>query len=661
MKKITFKSLRLLNFCGIREGEYKFHDGLTKISASNGKGKSTIMRAIFYTMFGTEENAASFDIKTYDKEHNIIPEIEHSSELLLSVNDEDILLKRTLTDKWKGDECKNTYKYFINGELATAGDYKKFIENICPEITFRLVSSPTFFVSLPWDKQRKILESLVPEITTETITQGNKRYDFVVEALKKETIDKIIHHIKYRRTEIQKELDNIPVRLSTLDAALPEAENWEQLAVELENKNKEKLSLDKQIYNITNGAADQVHKEAIRKQLEFQRKRIDEMGKGARNISTEESVKHQSDLISANVEKTKAESVVNELKSKMQGFTEAEIQLNAQIEQQKEDIKKAGEEYQKINAERWAWNSSEEYCPHCGQMLPADNIRRIKQDAEKRFNENKAERLKKLLDEAEKIKKENTESKALFEQLTIERTTATNQLTKAHKVLNEAKANLDNVEKETPRSYEDILNANANYHQATEEIKNLEIELDKPVETDEETNKMLAELQSQKQCLEEEIKILNEKLAKKESYDKVCTLIKAAKEDKKTFQQQLDEKDNELDIATDYYQMSCSVLEDRVNEHFQFVKFCLFKTNLDGEKKPFCECYHDGVPFSRLNTAAKVNAGIDIAYTFAAHYDISAPIVLDECESNLNPISRGGQQIRFYVSHDDKLKFEYGD
>ena len=52
--------------------------------------------------------------------------------------------------------------------------------------------------------------------------------------------------------------------------------------------------------------------------------------------------------------------------------------------------------------------------------------------------------------------------------------------------------------------------------------------------------------------------------------------------------------------------------------------------------------------------------GIDIANTFSRFYGISAPMVLDECESVNDPIYSGDQQqIRLKVTTDDKLKFEY--
>lgn len=660
MKRITFKSLKLLNFCGIRKAEYNFGENITVIKGRNGIGKSTIVNAILYVLFDKDSNGKSFDIKTFDKNHNIIPELEHSAELLLSVDGEDISLKRSLTDKWKGKECKNTYKYFIDGEVSTAGDFKKTVDAICPEVIFRLESSPTYFTSLPWEKQRKFLEQIVPEVTAKTITQGNSKFDFVVEALKKENIDKILHHLKYKRNEIQKELNDIPVRLRELESVQVDAENWSALDKELVKKNAEKESVNKQINDIKNGTADYVLKESLHKKIEFQRKRIEEMEKGARNLSSESETKHMSDILNAKKAKATDESVVEELKAKMGGFTDTEIHLNEQITQQKSNIKNVGEEYARVNTEKWQWDRKESICPHCGQALPIAEVEQLRRESEKRFNEKKASRLKELLEQADKIKREHVECKSLLEQLQNDRVTTSQQLVKAHKALAEAEKHLAEVEKDMPRTYGEILNANENYKQAQTELKKLEEELDKPKDISKVQHDMLESLQIDKEALETEIKSLVGRLAKKESYDRISNKIEQARKDKETYQNQLDELDMKLEIANEYSQLSCSILEEEVNKHFHFVKWSLFSTNLDGERKPFCECYHDGVPYSRLNSAAKINAGIDIAYVISDFYKVSIPMLLDECESNISPIYREeSQQIRLYVTHDEEMKFEY--
>ena len=665
MKKILFEKIKLLNFCGIRELEVNFGEDLTTISGKNGLGKSTIANALTYVLFGTDLKGNALDIKTFDRDHNIIPEIEHSVELtvkVVSLNVEpcpfpdEYVFKRTLTDSWKVDKCTNTYKYFINDEVCTAGEFKKCVDSICPEVTFRLCSSATDFVSRPWAEQRKFLQQLVPEITADAITQGDAKYDFVLEALKKQDIETLVHHIKYKRTEIQKQLDEIPIRLKELDKTLPEAEDWEDLKKQQDFKELQRASVLDKITSCRNGGAAQVRNEGIRKQLKFHRDRINLMEKGARRMSGEEEVKHGSDLITARTAKSKAQAMVDELQAKMDGFTDTELHIKQQLEDLERQKKDGAKLYDEASAEQWQWDDNESFCPHCGQPYPMEKLLQIKRESEDRFNERKAKRLKELVTLAGNIKSDINKLQALLEQLDADRTTTTNQLTEAHKSLKEAEAHYAEVEKEEPRGYSMILAENENYKQACEEVKRLENELNAPVAEDEEQKKLLADLEQQSKTLYDEIESLRTRLAKKEQYDKVTSLIEECKKNKETYQNQLDELDEKLDIATDYYQHSCSILEDEVNKHFNFVQWSLFKTNLDGDKKPFCECYHDGVPYSRLNGAAKVNAGIDIAYTIAQFYDVSVPMILDECESNLHPISRGGQQIRLYVTPHNQLQ-----
>lgn len=216
------------------------------------------------------------------------------------------------------------------------------------------------------------------------------------------------------------------------------------------------------------------------------------------------------------------------------------------------------------------------------------------------------------------------------------------------------------VDADKPKTYEQILAEKEEYQQVVKELADLQAELDKPSETSsEETAKMLAELEKEREPIGIRYNDVLELLGTKESFDRITARIAEINEDKVNYQTQLDELDEKLDIASEYNQKACQLLEDRVNEHFSFVKWSMFKTNLKGERETTCECYHDGVPYRRLNTAAKVNAGIDIAYTFAKYNEIEVPMLLDECESVNHPICRGGQQIRFVVTTDDELKFEY--
>ena len=149
MKNIIFKSLTLLNFKGVRALHVDFGDGLTIISGRNATGKTSIADAIMWVLFDKGYDGNKLEPKTYNKEGQIIKEIPHEVTLVLQCNDEKYSLKRGLYDAWKGNECRNTFKYYLNDEVVTAGEYKKTVDSICPEDVFRLCSSTKDFVYRP--------------------------------------------------------------------------------------------------------------------------------------------------------------------------------------------------------------------------------------------------------------------------------------------------------------------------------------------------------------------------------------------------------------------------------------------------------------------------------------------------------------------------------
>lgn len=655
MKKITFESLRLLNFCGIRDARYDFGGHSVIISARNGAGKSTIAKAISYVLFGTDLRGNQFEIKTYDSNHRIIPEIEHSAELIMSVDGEPITLKRTLKDSWKGEQVKNTYTYFIDGDAVSAGDFKKKVDEICPEITFRLASSPIFFLSKPWTEQRKFLECLAPDISDDRVTEGDSKFDMVKEAIKKESIDKLVSHLKYRRTEVQKLLDDVPTRLAELDKALPEKQDWEALKADKAKLQADYDATNQQLNKAKNGDANKILQDGIMKRLEFAEKRKREMEKSARKQAGEAEVKHGSDLLNARITKQKAESTVSELQAKMDGFTDTEVHIKQQIEDAKAKVKNLNTQLHAVTDRKWEWDDKDNFCPHCGQPLPTDKLAQIKQESKQRFNERKADYIKDLKEMFAELNDKYNEANKLLEKLDEDRKITTNQLVEAQKALKEADKHLADVKADEPKGESMILGENPTYKQVIAEIADLDHQLEQPAAGDEEQQKLITDLAFKAEETHTAIITLDAKLSFEKSYLNITQLIEAAQADKKKFQEQIDELNDKLDLATEYYEKSCSILEEEVNKHFSFVKWSMFKTKLDGDKQPFCECYHDGVPYSSLNTSAKINAGIDIANTIANYYGVAVPIILDNCESNLHPLYSLGQQIRLSVTHDEEI------
>ena len=64
------------------------------------------------------------------------------------------------------------------------------------------------------------------------------------------------------------------------------------------------------------------------------------------------------------------------------------------------------------------------------------------------------------------------------------------------------------------------------------------------------------------------------------------------------------------------------------------------------------------MPFSDANNAARINAGLDIINTLCQHYNISAPIWVDNAESVNTLIEVESQLVRLVVSNDKALRVE---
>ena len=93
----------------------------------------------------------------------------------------------------------------------------------------------------------------------------------------------------------------------------------------------------------------------------------------------------------------------------------------------------------------------------------------------------------------------------------------------------------------------------------------------------------------------------------------------------------------------------------QVNSKFKVAKFKLFDYLVSGDEVETCVVTVDGVPYSDLNTAAKVNVGLDIINVICSERVINAPIFIDNAESVNQILDTKSQQILLQVSQESEL------
>lgn len=672
MRQIIIDKICLRYFKGVENKEISLGDHVSVIKGRNGIGKSTIADAISWVLFGTNQaGATKFGIKTKDKDGKEIEDVAHSVEISLSVLDEEeglmcYVLTRTLTDTRKEDgSVTNSYSYKVDGEVETAGDFKKTVDAICPEEVFRLCSSPYSFTQMDWSEQRKRLNEMFGVPSVEDVTGGDKKYDVIKELLEKEDIDKVLKHLNYKRKEVQKSLDEVPVRLEALKNVLPKAEDWAAVEKLILEKRKEINETRKNLNTIDNGGADLIRKQQNISTLNLDHKR--------KRIMEESAQRRLGEIIKANAEaKTackkavaEAEQNIEDLKQKLKSFDVALVKCDARMNELDAEKADGKEKWKLIKARTWEWDEDDAFCPTCKQALPEDQVQKIMEESKKAFLNNQASDLKKLGDDAARIKEEVKKCEENTEYFKTQQKATQTQLDKAEAELIEARKALEEQTKkeEDKVSVETLLADKPEYKQVCDRIKKIEAEQENPADEgmSEEDKKLKADLEKKLKDLESEREVLASRLAVKAQWEKVNAQIVGLHEDRAQWKEQIDGLDEKIKAASDFQKRSCEVLEENVNRRFKLVKWKMFSRQLDGTEKPWCECSVDGVPYSDLNTAAKINAGLDITNVLKRHYEVDVPCVIDNAETVLEPLYDGGQQIRLTVTEDEEMRIEHED
>jgi len=98
------------------------------------------------------------------------------------------------------------------------------------------------------------------------------------------------------------------------------------------------------------------------------------------------------------------------------------------------------------------------------------------------------------------------------------------------------------------------------------------------------------------------------------------------------------------------------LLESRVNEVFEFTKWKMFETQVNGAISEVCIATVNGVPYdSGLNNGMRIAVGMDIIKTLQDHFGFHCPVWIDQAESFCHLPSIGCQVISLFVSAKDKV------
>ena len=649
----------LSNFKGIKDFTLDAQGQDVQIHGDNATGKTSILDAFLWLLFNKDsQNRADFAIKTLDENGNEVHGLEHAVESVLGLNGKKLTLRKVYSEKWtkkrgaaKKEFTGHTTDHFIDGVPVKKGEYDARIANIASEDVFKLLTSPTYFNEhLPWKDRREILLQVCGDISDEEVIASDKSLSSLPKILNGRELDDHRKVIQARRTEINKELDKIPVRINEAELAMPDISTINKPealqadikvvkeSIKKENEKLARLESGGEVAEKTKKLRE-IEAEIIQLQSKARSKNDEEIQK-----LLEQAIRVRERVMTLQVNATNYKSSSDRKRKEL-------VSLNEQMEKLRDEWHElAGEEFQEPE--------QGDVCPTCGQTIPEEQIREAVEKAQADFNRQKAEKLEAINAEGKQLKAQADEIQAEIEK-TEQAIADCEEKLKQEKVTMEAfESKIEALRRDAESQKENKENPAVGLKLKEKAIIEEEIESLKTgdIEAREKILDGIKELEGILSTLEE----CQAKVTMRKGIEKRIEDLKAQE---KKLAAEFERLEGELYLTEEFIRQKVSLLEEKINSKFEMARFKLFNVLVNGAVEECCETTYQGVPFSSLNNGARINVGLDIIRTLAKHYNFYPPIFIDNREAVTSLIDMGDQQVvSLVVSEQDKeLRVEIED
>ena len=601
--QIKLKKLKIENFKGIKKLEIDFKDDVTNILADNGKGKTTIFDAYTWLLWDKDSlSRKDFSIKPYDKDGQEIHNLESTVEGTLEFDDEEINLKKIYKEIWtkkrgstQVEFTGHTTDYYMNSVPVKKKEYTDRLATVIDEENFNLLSNPIYFNQiLDKNKRRSIVLGLIEEIGPEEVLKENE--DLKKLPLDKYTIDEIKAMAKDSAKKINKDIESIPARIDELEKSKVGEIDFDALEFRKNFVLPAIKEIDEKLADVST-SSDEI-KEITSK--------ISELEQEKSKIKTNFEIENHK--ITSKNKNTLDEKEKDE--KELQEISDIVARLAGNIDDYRT-------EWVKINSSKYEGDFK---CPTCGHDLEEHQIEEIIA----KFNLDKSKKLESIEKEVEKIKARIEDYKKRIEELR----------SKKYDLLEEIKLDETKIQA------------------IDDEIKGLKEKLSN-LSTGDKT-----ELIQKKEELTKELDELNKKLSLQGQNEKLDERIKELEKQEKDFAKSYEEQQEIIFLCEEYIKTYVDLVSDKINAAFYNVKIKLFEQQINGGITETCEVTLDGVPYSDLNSAGKINAGLDVINAISEKLDIQVPIFIDNAESINELIKTEAQLVRLVVSQDKELRID---
>lgn len=652
--KIELQELSITNFKGVKS-QLLLPGKVTNVYGANETGKTTLYDAFLWLLFDKDSSDRSkFAIKnTVDTSLN---RTDHEVKATLQVDSRTITLKKVYKEVWekkRGSDTavftKNEAQYFWNDTPCNMSDYEKRLSELIKEDAFKLITSTKYFNEvLTWQRRRDALLKLAGEITNDEvidiISDKSTRASFseLINLLNEnKTIEDIKKEYASKKRNIRETLEHIPARIDELKRSIPEKQDFSVISANLQKKEAELTDIDELILNASKALkAKQTEQRGIQQQIFSLQRELDAIKNDHKTeiIRTDKAGVQDIDTANAAIKRLNYSltSIVSDIENVTASITKYE-DLRAKLR-----IK-----FDEVNERQLEYQEGVFACSTCKRPLEATDIDTKKDEMEKTFNAAKVAEKDRIREEGKGYAAKVVEFEAQLTEYQQSKSDVQTELEKEEAALATLKTNYT-----TPRPIEERLqeaiDADAKYSAVSSQITTLQSQIKEEPEVDNQ------ELLTKKKTITAEVDLLKQQLNTKVQIEAAEKRIQELQEEESKLSQELAQLEKTEFAVEQFTKGKMDLMESRIADKFKYVKFKLFDRQVNGGVVECCESMYKGVPYPELNTAAKVQAGLDIIDTLSHHYNISAPIFIDCRESVTWIPDTDAQIINLIVSPKDK-------
>ena len=652
---LYLKRLELENFKGVKKAAYDFGDE-TRIDGQNASGKSTIVDAFCWLLFnkdshGNAPGSDKFREKPLDANGQEIHYLETSVTAYFDLDGQPFNLRRMQKENWvKKRGCADaTYQgnvstYWINEVETKSTDFSARIASIANGDVFLLITTLGAFTAMDWKKRRALLMSLSGiDVDAELLARAEYAAIAKEAAAINASIDDLRKVFTDRKKRIAQELTLIPARIDEARRMRPDFTEREMNDAE---------------FNLNDALADLQKCDAlIAKQS---------AGDGSAAALQSQILSVESELIAAkrrisddfNANRDRLRRDLNDAIRRSDAAQKAQIAASKLAAEAKVKVSDSGNalenlraEYKSVYASSFTPPEVQDVCPTCGQSIPQERIESIITDAKAKFETERANRLAEINRRGQELKQRDATLREACDAAAEALAQADMDFTAAQHDLDTAKADY--------AAYPAVPDfaADARIVELQEQLYALRSE---KTNSPDEKMKQLVDRRDELQVRIDNARAI---LAKRDTAKQVDARIAELEAN----QTELGQKRAEIEVlicdVEHFIADRCGLLEESINRQFPTIRWKLFDRQINGALVDCCECLipSDGtfVPYGCANTAASVNADIEIIGVLSRHYGVTAPLFVDNAERVNYIVRPAGQLITLSVSNQTTLNITH--